>query len=168
MNLTKIDKQRYRQHLNKVIIACIIVFAALSLGFAQILIVLFPDPSGRHFHWNLLGLILAVLIVGMLLKHYKTHDYMTEVVYVWELKKILNRITRKMPAIQKAATQGDIKAMLALQYSYSGSRLLWELDDNTIVMDELAIEQSKLDSLLSQYKINLNLDDFDPAALDNF
>lgn len=168
MRLIKIDKKPYRKHLNLVLIACIGGLAIGTLAISQTLIALFPDDSGSHFHWNLTGVILSCLTIGWLLNKYRTHNFMTEVVYVWELKQALNKINRKMPKLKIAAQKGNLNALLALQYSYAGSRMLWTLDDNTVVMEELAIEQAKLDSLAAQYQLTLNPDDYDEAILKQF
>ena len=168
MQLIQIDKDRYRQHLNRVILVCIVSLAAGSLGIAQILIALFPDESGSHFHWNLLGVVVTGSTIGWLLNKYRRHDYMTEVVYVWELKQALNRVNRKLLKLKAAANQGNVDAMLAMQYSYAGSRQLWQLDDNTIVMDELAIQQAELDSLAAKFNLTLNPEDYDEAVLKQF
>lgn len=168
MQLKDIDKVRYRKHLNRVIVACIAVLAAGSLGIAQLLIALFPDPDGAHFHWNLLGVVLTALVIGFWLNKIRNHPFMTEVTYIWELKQVLNQITRKMQKLQTAAAQGNVTAMTALQYSYAGSRLLWQLDDNTIVMDELAVEQAKLDALAAKFNIELDSSAFDIKDLAQF
>jgi hypothetical protein len=168
MQLIEINKARYRKHLNRVIIACIILLAAGSLGIAQILIALFPDPSGSHFRWNLLGVILTTIAIALVLKKYRNHDYMTEIVYVWELKKALNQINRKMLKLKEAAQHGNVEALLALQYSYDGSRLLWKLDDNTIVMDDLAIAQAEVNALCAKFNVSLKVEDYDPSTLKNF
>jgi len=165
MKLIQIDKARYRKHLNQVIIACVIALAVGSLAISQTLIALFPDPSGSHFHWNLLGVVVCSLLVGFVLNKYRNHDYMTEIVYVWELKKALNKITRKMPKLKAAGREGNADALLAIQYSYAGSRLLWQLDDNTITMDELAIKQAELDSVAQQYNLTLDVDKYDEKIL---
>ena len=168
MQLINVNKVRYRRHLNWVIGICISGLAAGSLGISQLLIALFPDQSGSHFHWNLLGVIVSSVTIGWLLNKYRHHDFMTEVTYVWELKKTLNKINRKLPKLKAAAAKGNLNAMLALQYCYSGSRLLWELDDNTIVMEELTIEQAKLDALMTQYKIILHVEDYNDSLLKEF
>ena len=111
MKLIQIDKARYRKHLNQVIIACVIALAVGSLAISQTLIALFPDPSGSHFHWNLLGVVVCSLLVGFVLNKYRNHDYMTEIVYVWELKKALNKITRKMPKLKAAGREGNADAI---------------------------------------------------------
>ena len=168
MQLIEINKTRYRKHLNRIIIGCIAALALGSLAVAQLLIALFPDPSGSHFHWNLLGVVLSCIGIAWTLNKYKQHDYMTEVVYVWELKKSLNRINRKMDKLKAAAQKGNIDALNAMQFSYAGSRLLWKLDDNTIVMDDLAIAQSELDALASQFQLVLDANKYNESALEQF
>ncbi|WP_392343279.1 DUF3087 domain-containing protein [Pseudoalteromonas prydzensis] len=168
MQLIQIDKARYRKHLNRVIIGCGLALAAGSLAISQTLIALFPDESGSHFHWNLLGVIVTSITIGWALNKYRGHDYMTEVVYVWELKQALNKITRKMAKLKAAGRKGDPQALLAIHYSYAGSRLLWQLDDNTITMDELAIKQAELDSVAAQFNVTLNADDYDESILKQY
>ncbi|CAH9054096.1 hypothetical protein PSECIP111951_00958 [Pseudoalteromonas holothuriae] len=168
MQLKKIDKARYRNHLNKVIAACVASLATGSLGIAQALIVIFPDADGSHFHWNLLGVIVSVVAIALVLKKYRTHSFMYEVNYVWELKQSLNKVTRKMAKLKKAAQEGDADAMLAMQFSYSGSKQLWELDDNTITLDDLSIWQAQLDTLASRYQVQLDLAQYNESSLKNF
>ncbi|MFC4701324.1 DUF3087 domain-containing protein [Glaciecola siphonariae] len=168
MKLIDVNKARYRRHLNRVIAACIVSLALGSLGISQSLIALFPDPSGSHFHWNLLGVIVTSIAIGLTLKHFRGHSFMTEVVYVWELKKVLNRINRKMTKLQKAAEQGNVDAMNAIQYSYAGSRLLWQLDDNTIMMDELTVNQAQLDALAAKHNVTLSAENYKEELLNNF
>ena len=168
MQLINVNKARYRKHLNRVIWVCIAGLAIGSLGISQILIALFPDESGRHFHWNLLGVLVTSVTIGYLLNKYRSHEFMREVTYVWELKQALNKINRKLVKLKQGASQGNVDAMLALQYSYAGSRLLWKLDDNTIVMEELAVEQAKLDSLMAQYQVILDIEDYNERILKKF
>ncbi|OXS15339.1 hypothetical protein CGX12_09510 [Zobellella denitrificans] len=168
MKLTPIDKTRYRRHLNLVFVGCALVLAALSLAISQLLIRVFPSPDGGHFHWNLLGVVAGALILGGGLSRLRRHPFLAEVVYVWELKQQLNKISRKLRRIEAAARQGDRNAMLALQFSYAGSRQLWQLDDNTIVMDELAAKQAELDQLAGRHGLVLNADDYDPRLLERF
>ena len=168
MELIQINKSRYRKHLNVVIVCCIIALTSGSLGIAQTLIAVFPDPDGSHFHWNLLGVIVTALIIGGILGNIKQYPFMTEVVYVWDLKQVLNKLTRKMATLKRAAQDGDIDAMNAIQYSYAGSRLLWQLDDNTLVMDELSIAQAELDALAKHHNVTLDASSFQISHLKQY
>lgn len=168
MQLQQIDKARYRKHLNKVIFACIGALTFGSLGIARLLIVLFPDQDGSHFHWNLLGVIVSSLVIGFTLKKYKSHPFMYEVAYVWDLKQALNKVTRKMPKLKKAAKEGNLDAMLAIQFSYSGSKQLWTLDDNTITMDDLSLWQAELDNLAKEHNVSLDVEQYNEQLLNQF
>lgn len=168
MQIIEINKVRYRRHLKLVMAGCAVGLAMGSLALSQLLIALFPDDSGSHFHWNLLGVALSGVTVGFLLNKYRKHDFMTEVVYVWELKQALNKITRKMLKLNAAALEGNVDALLALQYSYAGSRQLWQLDDNTLTMDDLALKQAELDALAEKFNVTLNADDYDASILTSF
>lgn len=168
MQLIEINKVRYRRHIKFVIAGCIVGLAIGSLALSQILIALFPDESGSHFHWNLLGVVITGLTIAWLLNKYRQHDFMTEVVYVWELKQALNKINRKMLKLKAAGHDGNANALLAMHYSYAGSRLLWQLDDNTLTMDQLAIDQAELDDLAEKFNLTLNADDYDERTLKEF
>lgn len=168
MQLTNIDKARYRKHLKIVFIGCAVSLAVSSLALSQTLIAIFPYESGSHFHWNLLGVVISAVTIGWLLNKYRRHDFMREVTYVWELKQALNKITRKMRNLEAAALNGDRNAMSALQYSYAGSRLVWQLDDNMLTWDELAIKQHKLDRLAEKFHVILSVADYDEAILTEF
>ncbi|MBO1518653.1 DUF3087 domain-containing protein [Oceanisphaera pacifica] len=165
MKLIAVDKERYRKHFNRLLFGCAVCLAVCSLVISYTLIALFPDPSGSHFHWNAIGVLISAALVGGALYHYRHHEYLTEVYYVWRLKQSLNKITRKMRKVEAAAKQGNPDAMLILQYSYSGSRLLWKLDDNTLIMDELAVKQTELNNLAEKYNITLDVDNYDEQLL---
>jgi hypothetical protein len=168
MQLIEINKVRYRRHLNFVIAGCIAALVIGSLAISQSLIALFPYDTGSHFNWNLLGVVITSVSIAWVLNQYRTHNLMTEVVYVWELKQNLNKINRKMPKLKAAGLKGNFNALLAIHYSYAGSRLLWQLDDNTIVMDELVIKQTELDDLAMKYHLTLNVNDYDQRILKQF
>jgi hypothetical protein len=168
MQLIDINKKRYRRHLNYTIVACVISLTVGCLVISQLLIAVFPDESGSHFHWNLTGVVITSLLIGLILNKYRSHDFMTEVAYVWYLKQVLNRINRKMLKLKAAAQEGNVNALLAINYSYAGSRLLWQLDDNLIIMDQLAIDQAEIDSLAMTYNLTLKAEDYDEAVLKQF
>ncbi|MEN0036994.1 MAG: DUF3087 domain-containing protein [Cellvibrio sp.] len=168
MQLIDIDKARYRKHLKIVFISCAVSLAVGSLALSQTLIAIFPNESGSHFHWNLLGVVVSAVTIGWLLNKYRKHDYMREVTYVWELKQALNKITRKIRKIEAAALEGDRNALLAMQFSYAGSRLVWQLDDNTLTLDALVIKQHELDRLAEKFHLTLSVDDYDEKILAAF
>lgn len=136
MQLVSIDKQRYRQRLNRITVLSILALLVISLSSSTLLITLFGSSDGSNFWLNFAGVVIGCLVVGVSLKRLRRHPYFAEVAYIWDLKHELNLIQRKLRAIQAAAEQNDPTALLVLAYSYAGSRLIWQLDDNTLVMSE--------------------------------
>ncbi|WP_019615657.1 DUF3087 domain-containing protein [Psychromonas ossibalaenae] len=168
MQLKEINKQKYRRHLNIVILFCIVFLTIGSLVAAQILIMFFPSESGTHFHWNLIGVISCALSLLLLLVKFKTHVFMTEVTYVWELKQVLNQISRKMTKLKVGAENGCSDAMTAIHFSYAGSRQLWLLDDNTLNMNSLVRQQEALEALAVRYDLTLDVNAYHSDMLNGF
>lgn len=168
MQLQTIDKQLYRSRLNMIIVGCIAVLATLSLSISQLLILIWPSETGSHFSWNLLGVIIAAIVVATTLVKLKTHPKMHEAAYVWDLKQQLNRIYRKNRKLLAAAEQGNGDAMLALQFSYDGSRQLWQLDDNTITINSLNTAQAQLDRWVNEFDVQIDVRQYHPTLLDQF
>jgi len=156
MQLTEIDPERYRQRLNKIIFACIGLLTVGSLAISQLLILIMPSPEGSHFHWNLLGVATTAVAVFIILSKLKTHHFFYEVSYVWDLKQALNKINRRMKKIEKAAQQGDHTAIQILHFSYSGSRQLWKLDNNTLTINHLTHLENKLHDLAETHQVTLD------------
>ncbi|TEW53634.1 DUF3087 domain-containing protein [Psychromonas sp. RZ22] len=168
MQLTEINPERYRQRLNKVIFACIGTLTIGSLGISQLLILLMPSSEGSHFHWNLFGVVVTSLVVLITLLKLKSHDFFYEVSYVWDLKQALNKINRRIKKIEAAAKQGDTVAMQILHFSYSASRQLWELDNNTITLGHLASLEKKLQELADTHQVTLDINQYNSTQLANY
>ncbi|MGF1696013.1 DUF3087 domain-containing protein [Vibrio lamellibrachiae] len=168
MQLQNIDKQLYRSRLNIVIVGCIASLAISSLAISQTLILLFPSGTGSHFHWNLLGVVMSAIALVTILIKLKTHPKMREVAYVWDLKQALNLVSRKNRKLLAAAKEGNADAMLALQFSYAGSRQLWQLDDNTITLDTLNESQLRLDNWAEEFDVTLDIANYHSDLLQGF
>ncbi|MGF1721370.1 DUF3087 domain-containing protein [Vibrio kyushuensis] len=168
MQLQNIDKQLYRSRLNIVIVGCIASLAISSLAISQTLIQLFPSGTGSHFHWNLLGVVVSAIALATILIKLKTHPKMREVAYVWDLKQALNLVSRKNRKLLAAAKEGNADAMLALQFSYAGSRQLWQLDDNTITLDTLNESQLRLDNWAEEFDVTLDIANYHSDLLQGF
>ena len=155
MQLIEINKTQYRRHLNRIILACIATLLIGSLSISSLLIHFFSDGSQTHFGLNLIGVALTGGMVLLLLRHFSGHPYMREIMYVWQLKKELNLINRRMRQVRQAARQGNYNAMLALNYSYQGSQQLWQLDDNNITLDDLPPLMAELAELATTHQYEL-------------
>ena len=168
MKLIDINPERYRKRLNNIIFACIGSLAIGSLSISQLLIQLFPSPEESHFHWNLLGVVITGSLVLFTLLKLKKHDYFYEAGYVWDLKQAINKINRKMKKVEEAAQQGDKIAMQILHFSYSASRQLWQLDNNTLTINHLSSLENKLSELAETHQVTLDVDAYNSMQLADY
>lgn len=168
MQLKEIDKERYSKHFKQMFIGVSVLMLIIAVGSSQLMIELIGGEEGSNFWLNLAGVVIAAFITGSLIRRYKNHPWMYELIYVWELKQQLNRIYRKQKAVKAAMQDGNHDAMVIMNFSYQGSKQLYHLDNNTITMDELNAAIRELDSLKEQHNVELSLDDYNPSLLDQF
>jgi hypothetical protein len=168
MKLRQIDKTRYRKHYKIVFAAIVIALIAISLVSSTLLISGLSSPDESHFILNLAGVVVAVLLVLYAVYRYRDHPFMDEVVYVWNLKKQLNLIYRKQHKIEPLIDDNNVDAMVIMNYMYQGSKQLYELDDNTITMNDLAIKTRHLNTKLEEKELKLTTDDYYSGLLGQF
>jgi len=168
MKLRPIDKNRYRKHYKIVFAAIVIELTAISLGCSALLISWLSSPDESHFTLNLAGFVVAVLLVAYTVYRFRDHPFLDEVVYVWNLKKQLNHIYRKQHKIEPLIEDNNVDAMVIMNYMYQGSKQLYELDDNTITMSDLAIKIRQLNTKLEEKEIKLTTDDYHSGLLGQF
>jgi hypothetical protein len=112
--------------------------------------------------------VVAVLFVLYAVYRYRDHPFMDEVVYVWNLKKQPNLINRKQHKIEPLIEDDNVDAMVIMNYMYQGSKQLYELDDNTITLSDLAIKARRLNTKLEEKELKLTTDDYYSGLLAQF
>ncbi|MEE2023462.1 MULTISPECIES: DUF3087 family protein [Alkalimonas] len=168
MQLKTINKERYRSRLHRIMLASILALAGISLGSSTLLIQLFSEPGAGNFWLNATGVLIGCLVVGAALKQLKSHPYFFEVAYIWDLKHELNLIQRKLKHISRAADQLDPTALTILAFSYAGSRLIWQLDDNTLVLSELNQTDNALQQQIAEAGLQIEPSHYQRQMLDKF
>lgn len=168
MQLRKIDKTLYRKRLRVVFTGIAVSLMIISVTSSTLFIDLFSKPDASHFFHNLAGVAFAAVIVIIVLNKLRQHPYMLEVVYVWDLKQQLNRIHRKLHKIEIAVENNNHDAMNVLNFMYRGSKQLYELDDNTITMENLMSKIRVLDRRMEDAGLSLSTDKYSPTLLDKF
>lgn len=161
MQLEDINKARYNKHIKITFIAICIFMLTVSLTVSTLLIHFWGGPDGENLHWNIAGVIIAALLLAKILTTYKQHPFLYEAVYMRKVKAELNRIYRKQRKIKAAAAEGDARAMAILDFSYRASRHVFELDNNTITLDDLTKNQNDLLALQQKFSIE-ELTDYQP------
>lgn len=168
MQLRTVDKASYRKHLNRITVLSILALVVISLSSSTLLIALLSDGQGSNFWLNFSGVVIGCIIVGLTLSRLKTHPYFTDVAYVWALKHELNLIQRKLKAIEQAAAELNPDALLILSFSYAGSKLVWQLDDNTLMMSELTLADNRLQQKITDAGLTLDPADYHRDLLNRF
>ncbi len=168
MQLTKINKVRYRKHFRIVfagiVFALLIVAPAISASFIS----LFSNPEASYLFHNMAGVVIAATTVFIVLTKFRQHPYMFEVVYVWDLKQQLNRIQRKQRKIEAAIENNNKDAMIIMSFMLHGSKQLYELDDNTITMEDLLRKIQVHDKRMEAAGLSSLSDGYNPAMLEQF
>ncbi|RKF19906.1 DUF3087 family protein [Alginatibacterium sediminis] len=165
MLLKTIDKERYRRNSRNVYFAIVAWLILVTLASSTAFIYLFSDPQNDNFIYNLAGVVTAVLGLLVIWSQLKSRSYLADIEYIRQLKSLLNRINRKLAKLEKAAKTGDINAFISLDYSYKASRLIWELDNNTLLMSELQIREQKLSDGLAKFNLSIDDKQFNPEML---
>lgn len=169
MQLRSVDKVRYRKRLNQVIIGFIISFLIIGVGIGQLLIKLFSHPGADNFWFNLSGVVFGLAIVFAVLNHFKNHKYMTEILYVWQLKQQINYIYRKLNTIKAAAFEhANVDALIILEFYYQACHQLYTLDDNTITLSSLLQEQNRHKQFILERNLRIDADQYQQSLLVEF
>lgn len=168
MQLKEIDKVRYSRHLKIVFVGIAIALLIISLLTSTLFIHFFSTAEAPHFWHNLAGVAVAVTIVVLVLGKLRDHPFLNEVAYVWDLKQLLNKIHRKQARIEAQVEANDPTAMLILNFQYQGSKQLYQLDDNTITMEELLIKIQHLNKRMDAAGLKATRVIIDPALLEQF
>ena len=168
MQLREIGKARYSKRLKWVFAGIVAALVVITLVASTLIIRFFSIPEAPHFWHNLAGVVVAATLVVFILNKLRYHVLMDEVVYVWDLKQQLNRIYRKQRNIETQAEAGDHDAMIILNFQLRGSKQLYELDDNTITMDDLRTRMLVNDRRLEAAGLSQSTEAYDPAMLDRF
>ncbi|KZZ43195.1 MAG: DUF3087 domain-containing protein [Saccharospirillaceae bacterium] len=165
MELKQIDKTLYKQRLNRFQGGLVVMLFVVGLAASSLYIELFGNPDGSNFIYNLAGVITAVLSAIALFIAIKEKPYMAEIRYVWKLKQELNRIYRASQKLE-AALQDEqnsevFQTALVIRYfSLHGSRHLYQLEDNTLTLDDLNQQINEFDERLSRLDVTVSTDDY--------
>jgi hypothetical protein len=161
MKLQTIDKALYRKRLNIVLITSIVVLLIISLGVSNILIALFGSGiEGDNFWWNVMGVVAGAVVIAGLLQLVSTKPFMAEINYVRSLKREMNRIYRSSKKVQAAADNNNKAALIITYFNLQASKQVYELDNNTLTIDELNEKISLLDEKLSGLNMSITAADY--------
>ncbi|UTT86694.1 DUF3087 domain-containing protein [Vibrio pelagius] len=174
MELQKINKEEYRKKMNVLLIGLVASLAISAIGFGTLLIELFgvkesiAGESTGNFHLNLFGVVLAIALNAFIASKIKTHPYLNEAVYVWNLKHIHNQIYRKLKKIKAASESGNRNALTILFFYYTTQKQVYDLDNNTLTISSVKSALENLEKEADHWGIELSLNDFAKEMIAEF
>lgn len=166
MQLQMIDKALYRKRLNILIAMNILVLLVTSLSVSNILIAFFgSEVDGDNFWWNLVGVLTGLAVMSGVFSRLVKKPFMAEINYVRNLKQEMNRIYRNSKKLQEAVAKNNEKALIISYFNLQASKQVYELDNNTLTMDELNEKIRLLDAKLSELGLDVDVSDYTPELL---
>ncbi len=160
MELQNIDKARFKKHLNRFQGGLVVALLLLSLGLSELYVGLWSD-GGSHFWLNAAAVATAAFIIAGVVGLVKNHPALTEVMYVWQL----NRIYRASRKLDKALADNNPDALAIKYYQLHASKHLYQLEDNTLTLDELNQQITDFDQKLAELGLTLSIGDYQPDLL---
>lgn len=166
MKLQTIDKRLYRKRLNILIAVCLVMLLAISLSVSSLLISVWgSEVDGDNFIWNLSGVVVAAVVVFFVLKALSTKPFMAEINYVRGLKREMNRIYRSSKKLQAALEENNKDAMIISYFNLQASKQVYQLDNNTLTMEELNQKITALDEKISALGLSISVEDYQPEMV---
>ncbi|UTW49257.1 DUF3087 family protein [Bacterioplanoides sp. SCSIO 12839] len=171
MELKQIDKTLYKQRLNRFQAVLVAGLFVVGIGSSSLYISLFGAGDESNFIYNLAGVITAVIVAAIGFNIVKEKTYMMEIRYVWKLKQELNRIYRASKKLEAGLTADDdsellSRALIVRYFSLHGSKHLYQLEDNTLTLDDLNTQIEEFDQRLETLGKAISTDDYRPELVD--
>jgi hypothetical protein len=161
MKLQTIDKALYRKRLNIALFTCVAVLLITSLSVSNILIALFGSGLEDDNFWlNVLGVVAGASVIAGLFKIVATKPFMAEINYVRSLKREMNRIYRSSKKLQIALEANDKNAIIISYFNLQASKQVYQLDNNTLTMDELNEKIRRLDEKIAGLGLSISVEDY--------
>lgn len=164
--LQKLDTTLYRQNTRKSSLVLILVFAALGIGLASLLVSLWGTPGGNNFRLNLLGVFLGLITTLLLVKFiFIKQPFMQDAIYGWHLKRNLMQITNKMHTIKDLAVKNHTQALQLLHFYHLALEQMHSLEGDDTALLALKADKLATEEKMQQLNISTDLNYLDPAWL---
>jgi len=168
VQLRSIDKKRYRDHSKKSTFGAIAILLGGSLLLSSVLIHLVGDVSGSNFNLNLVSIIVMIVLMIIALIKLRHKPFFSEMDYMWRVKFELSHINRKISAVEKLAKNNNAMALDILAYYYQATKQVWQLDDNTISMEEFIVKENKFKQWLADANYVADVNNYSRTELYKF
>lgn len=161
------DPVTYRQQTRRSTLIVAVLFVALAMLLSSLAVMLFGEPGGDNFRFNVGGVFAGVLITVALLRGpLRTQPWLAPAVYGWQLKRTLMRVTNVMHTVTERVQANDPTAMKILRFYHLGLTQMHALDANSSAQAQLVDEMDAHKNTMQALGIDTEQTRFDPAWLE--
>ena len=161
------DPGTYRRQTRRSTIIVALLFLALSMLLSSLAVMLFGEPGGDNFRFNVGGVFAGVLITVALVRGpFWTQPWLAAVVYGWQLKRCLMSVTNVMHKVTERVQAQDPTALKVLRFYHLGLTQMHELDANSSAQAQMVGEIEAHKARLQAVGIETDQTRFDPAWIE--
>lgn len=164
MKLENIDKATFKKRLNRFQAGMVGALLMLGLGLSQLYIALWSDGVSNTL-LNLAAVATAVFLIAGAVGLIKNQPWMYEIMYVRRLRQELNRIYRASRKLEQALQQDKPEAVIIRYFQLHASKHLYELEDNTLTMEDQLGMIATLDEQIARLGMTVSIEDYQPQLL---
>ena len=163
------DPTTYRQQTRRSTLIIAVVFVALAMLLSSLAVMLFGEPGGDNFRFNVGGVFAGVLLTVALVRGpLWNQPCLAPALYSWQLKRSLMSITNVMHKVTERVQANDPTALKVLRFYHLGLTQMHELDANSSaqaqMVGEIEVHKAKMQAL----GIDTEQTRFDPAWMESF
>lgn len=158
MGFKAIDQANYLRTVSRLQWALVIALFVLSLGFSELYHLLWVDVEGLWL--NAAAVLTALLLLSGVVYCVRHQPWMADIRYVLTLKSELNRIYRASRKLEAALAKDDPDAICIRYFSLHGSFYLYQLENNTLTLDELQEQIVQLDQQIERLGLTISAADY--------
>ena len=160
------DPLVYRSETRRSTLIITVIFVALAMLLSGLAVMLFGEPGGDNFRFNLGGVIAAVVVMAALVRlRFWSQPWMAASAYGWQLKRSLMRITNIMQHVTAGVQAGDPNAMKLLRFYHLGLTQMHQLDANSSSLSQMVREIDEHRERMESLGLDTDQQRLDPAWL---
>ncbi|WP_330210189.1 DUF3087 family protein [Pseudomonas sp. AM4(2022)] len=162
------DPAAYRQQTRRSTLIVAVLFLALAMLLSSLAVMLFGEPGGDNFRFNVGGVFAGVLITVALVRGpFWSQPWLAPAVYGWQLKRSLMSVTNVMHKVSERVQANDPAAIKLLRFYHLGLTQMHELDANSSAQAQLVGEIQAHQAKMQALGIDIAQPRLDPAWLDS-
>jgi hypothetical protein len=162
-----VDPQTYRQQTRRSTLIVAVIFIALAMLLSSLAVMLFGEPGGDNFRFNIGGVVAGVVLTVALVRGpLWSQAWLAPAIYGWQLKRSLMRVTNVMHKVTERVQANDPTAMKLLRFYHLGLTQMHELDANSSSQAQWVGEIETHKAKMQALGIDTEQTRFDPAWLE--